>query len=494
MEKFWLSKSTFIRSIKCQKALYLNKYKKNLRDEISEAQQAIFDQGTEAGQLAQDLFPGGKDASPENYWDFSESLFKTEKWIKEGVGSIYEAAFQYEGVLAALDIFVQKNGKYYAYEVKSSTSMKEVYLQDAALQYYVMKMSGYEPEEIFVVYINNQYKRGKKLELEQLFTIESVQEEVLALQPKIPKWIKKAKKTLNRKTVPDIKIGKQCTKPYDCDFMSHCWQHIPEDSVFDLRYGRSKKWSLYNQGIVLMKDIPDDFKLSKTQTMQVRGIKENYTYQDDKKIKKFLKSWKYPLYFLDFETFSFAVPPYPQSRPYQQLPFQYSLHVLGEPGGKLHHTEFLADPDSKDPRIPFVKQLIRDVKDKGSIIVFNQHFEEGRLEDITEDFPEYKEDLEAINARMIDLMLPFQKQWYYEPKLNGSYSIKKVLPALVPGVSYDNLDISKGDQASRAYSARVQGHNVGDWKETQKHLLAYCELDTLAMVKIWQALKEKVGV
>ena len=493
MERFWLSKSTFIRSRKCQKALYLNKFHKDLRDEISEAQEAIFDQGTEAGKLAQDLFPGGKDASPENYWDFSESIKKTQKWIDQGVGSIYEASFQYEGVLAALDIFVQKNGKYYAYEVKSSTSMKDVYLEDAALQYYVMKKCGYEPEEIFVVYINREYKRGKKLDIDQLFTIESVQEQVMALQPRIPGWIKKAKKTLNRKEVPDIEIGKQCKKPYDCDFMGHCWKHIPENSVFDLRYGRSKKWKLYKQGIMLMKDIPDDFKLSKTQTMQVRGIKENYTFQDDKKIKKFLKSWKYPLFFLDFETFSFAVPPYPQSRPYQQLPFQYSLHVLDKPGGKLQHTEFLADPKAKDPRLDFAEQLIKDVKDKGSIIVFNQHFEEGRLKDIMEDFPEYKEALEPINARMIDLMYPFQKQWYYEPKLEGSYSIKKVLPTLVPGISYDSLDISKGDQASRAYSAMVQGKDTSKWEETKKHLLAYCELDTLAMVKIWEALKEKMG-
>ena len=181
MERFWLSKSTFIRSLKCQKALYLNKFHKDLRDEIGEAQQAIFDQGTEAGKLAQDLFPGGKDASPENYWDFSESIEKTQKWIKKGVGAIYEASFQHEGVLAALDIFVQKNGKYYAYEVKSSTSMKEVYLEDAALQYYVMKKCGYEPEEIFVVYINREYKRNKKLDIHQLFIIESVQEQVMAL-------------------------------------------------------------------------------------------------------------------------------------------------------------------------------------------------------------------------------------------------------------------------------------------------------------------------
>jgi len=215
MEKFWLSKSTFIRSLKCQKALYLNKFHKDLRDDNSAAQQAIFDQGTEAGKLAQQLFPGGKDASPEHYWDFEASLKKTAEWISGGVGAIYEAAFQHDGVLAALDIFVQKNGKYYAYEVKSSTSLKEVYEQDAALQYYVMSQCGYEPEDIFVVYINREYKRGNALDIHQLFTVESVLPQVQALQPKIPQWIQKARKTLAEKDVPEVAIGKQCHKPYD---------------------------------------------------------------------------------------------------------------------------------------------------------------------------------------------------------------------------------------------------------------------------------------
>ena len=492
MEKFWLSKSTFIRSLKCQKALYLNKFHKDLRDEISEAQQAIFDQGTEAGELAQDLFPGGKDASPEFYWDFGPSIQKTQQWIQEGVGAIYEAAFQYEGVLAALDIFVQKNGKYYAYEVKSSTSLKEVYLDDAALQYYVMKMSGYEPEEMFVVYINRDYKRGEELDIQQLFTIESVQEEVMKRQSDIPKWIAEAKHTLSQDKVPDIGIGRHCTKPYDCDFLGHCWKHIPDNSVLGLRYGGKKKWKLYDQGILLMKDIPKDFDLSKAQELQVRGIKENYTHQEDKKIRKFLSSWIYPLYFLDFETFSFAIPPYPQSRPYQQLPFQYSLHIIDSPESELEHTAFLANPTSKDPRIPFTDQLIKDLKHEGSIIVYNKSFEKGRIKDLIKDFPQYTEALEAIKDRMVDLMKPFQKQWYYEPQLNGSYSIKKVLPTLVPGISYDDLDISKGDQASRVYTERVLGKSNGDWDKVEKQLLAYCKMDTLAMVKIWEALREKV--
>ena len=459
---------------------------------MSDMQEAIFSQGTKVGELAQDLFPGGKDASPKVYWDFSDAIEKTSKWIEQGVEAIYEAAFQFEGVLAALDIFVQKKGKIYAYEVKSSTEVKEVYLQDAALQYYVMEQSGHKPDDIFIVYVNREYKREQELDLKQLFSIQSVLSEVLALQPKIPKLLKKAKATLKEKEIPEVKIGKHCNKPYDCDFMGHCWKHIPDNSVFDLRYARDKKWTLYNKGILSMKDIPKETKLSKFQTVQVRGLQENYTQIDHAKINKFLKSWKYPLYFLDFETFNFAVPRYTYSRPYQQIPFQYSLHILEDPEADLDHSEFLADPSAPDPRIDFAQSLIAQINQKGSIIVYNKHFEEGRLREIQEDLPEFQAALEPIKKRMIDLMKPFQKLWYYEPKFNGSYSIKRVLPTLVPELSYDDLDVSQGDQASRAFAAMVEGEASFQWEEMRKNLLAYCKMDTMAMVEIWKALQKKL--
>jgi hypothetical protein len=234
MEKFILSKSTFVKGNQCIKALYLNRFHKNLRDEMDESQEAIFTRGTNVGLLAQQLFPGGVDMSPEDYTQFPKSAVQTKAEIEKGTKTIYEAAFIYDEVLAALDILAKDESGWKAYEVKSSTGVTDTYILDAALQYYLISNSGIKLKDFFIVHINNQYEKNGALDVNQLFTKQSILQEVLELQEFIPQKIKELKAVLKGKQTPKMDIGPHCSNPYGCDFMGHCWKHIPEYSVLIL--------------------------------------------------------------------------------------------------------------------------------------------------------------------------------------------------------------------------------------------------------------------
>lgn len=482
-----LSKSTFIRGCQCPKALYLYKHQPNLRGQISDQQQAIFDRGTSVGELAQELFPGGIDASPETPFLYQQSVIYTKKLIDDGVKIIYEAAFQYNGVLAAIDILVNKNGKWKAYEVKSSTEVKETFLLDASLQYHIITNSGIPLSDISIVYINNKYVKKGKLDVKELFTIESVKDDVLANQEFIAKKIDELKNVIKLKEVPKVGIGSHCTDPYDCDFMENCWSHIPENSVFDIAGMRAdKKFALYEKGIIRYEDIKSGDLTNEKYFQQIEFFIKKKDSIDKKGIKEFLKSISYPLYFLDFETFNPAVPLYDQSRPYQQIPFQYSLHYLEKKNSSLKHFEYLADP-KYDPRQIFIERLLTDTSSSGIILTYNQSFEKGRLKELALDFPKYSKEINSRIERIKDLMTPFQQRLYYIHTMHGSYSIKQVLPAVVPELSYEDLAINNGGDASLAFMRMVLEKDA-DHTELRKQMLEYCGMDTFAMVKILEKL------
>ena len=495
MQKHILSKSTFLRGLQCQKSLYLYKNFYTLKDKITPQQEAIFRQGSNVGVLAQGLFPGGTDASPESIFNFQQSVLDTILYIDEGETIVYEAAFQFNGVLAALDILVKDKDGWKAYEVKSSTEVKETYINDAALQYYVITNSELEIDlkDISIVYINNEYIKNGEIDVHQLFTIESVLDRVKEVLPIIPNQIAAFKKLLQQDTIPDIDIGMQCFEPYDCDFMGTCWKHIPEYSVFNIsNLYKTKKFELYKNGIVTFDQIDlENNNLNTNQLLQVSSELNGETTIDKDNINQFLKALTYPLYYLDFETINPAIPIYDNSRPYQLLVFQYSLHVQEAIGKELTHFEYLAEPIPEiDPRIGFIEKLVADCGTTGDILVYNIGFERGRLQELSEVFPEFANKLTDIIQRMKDLMIPFQQKWVYTPEMQGSYSIKKVLPALVPELSYDNLAIKEGGTASNTFYQMVIGEFDGFIPKTRKDLLEYCELDTYAMVKILEKLYE----
>ena len=302
------------------------------------------------------------------------------------------------------------------------------------------------------------------------------------------KKLKGFKKVLKSKSIPDIKIGQQCDEPYPCSFLGYCWKDIPEYSVFNISNLKTdKKFELFNKGIINIEDIPDDYGLSSNQRIQVDVHKSNQTIIDSDNLKEFMSMINYPLYFMDFETFMPAVPLYDNSRPYQQIPFQYALFYKKDKNSEAQFYEFLGNP-SEDARISFINSLLKNSKKKGDIIVYNKSFETTRLKEIARDFPEYADEIEDRILRIKDLMIPFQKKYYYKPEMKGSYSIKYVLPALVPDLTYEGMPVADGGMAMIAYESLLYETDPQKIESIRNNLLAYCKLDTYGMVRILEEL------
>jgi len=453
-------------------------------------QQSVFNRGHKVGALAQTLFANGVDASPSSPRAYAKAIEFTREQIEEGAEIIYEAAFIYNDVLIYADILVKNGSRWKVYEVKSSTSISETNIIDVSVQYYVISNNGLDIEDISIIHINNEYIRFGDLDLQKLFRIESLLPDAVDKQLWVDEEVERLKGVISHGSIPQIDIGLHCNDPYSCSFIGHCWRHIPDYSVFDISWKHlDKKFDLYDSGIVKIEDIPDDYVLPNREQIQVDCHKSGEEILDKEAIKEFLSEFTHPLYFLDFESFQPAVPLYNNSKPYQQIVFQYSLHYQKSKRSELEHKEFLAETDS-DPRISFIENLIKDTKSKGQIIVFNKAFEITRLKEIAGDFAKYERGVYSIIERVVDLMIPFQKKWYYTPEMHGSYSIKKVLPALVPELSYSGLNIADGGSASVAFGQLLEEGDMFKIEETRKSLLEYCKLDTLAMVEILNKLKD----
>jgi hypothetical protein len=473
--------------------LYLYKYHYNWKDPVSQDDQIKFSNGSNIGFLARQLFPNGIDASPKSHKDFSPSVALTTKLIKEGAEIIYEAAFNHNEVLAAMDILEKYNNKWRAYEVKSSTRISPVYLQDAALQYYVLTHSGIELEDISLITINNQYTREEYLDIHKLFSVQSVLKEVLEMQDLIHTKIIELKAVLNLPFIPNNTIGEQCFSPYKCNFMGNCWKHIPKDSVFEMTgISREKQFALYNSGIKRIVDIQDISTLKHAQQVHIKSVKEQQAIIDVNGLKQFFSSIKYPLYFMDFESSMPAVPLLPNTRPYENIPIQYSLHYKQTANSKLIHYEYLAQAGG-DPRREFVENLLRDTEGEGDIFAYDKTFEVKMMQSLAKLFPEYQEKIKERISRIKDLMDPFEKKYYYTHEMKGSHSIKNILPAMVPEFNYNHLKINSGALAMTAFHSLHQARDLFHIAETREALLEYCKMDTFAMVKIFEKLEEVIA-
>ena len=488
-----LSKSLYTKGIQCPKALWLKKYNPNVLTPPYESVQAIFDTGNIVGDFACQLFPDGKEVPFTR--DYDEMIATTKKWLDEGLSSIYEATFNYEGILVMVDILTISEGEIFIYEVKSSTEVKDIYLHDVSIQYYVLKNLGYKIKSAHVVHINNEYVRGDELDIYELFKIVDVTSEVDTIQSNIPTILKEFETYLSDKeNEPNIDIGSHCKKPYECDAKNYCWKvqrDIPDYSVFNIfNLGSKKQIELYNQGIINIDDIPQNFDMTVNQAQAVENYKSKVSYIDKESIKTFLENLTYPIYHLDFETYQQSIPQYKGLKPFEQIPFQYSLHIEHE-DGTLTHKEYLSQ-DGVDSRYELAQKLCDDIPNDVTVLAYNMSFEKGVIKRLANTFADLEQHLLAINENIQDLMTPFQKKWYVTPSMNGSYSIKYVLPALVPEFEKaykDLVGVQNGSQAMNAF-ASMSKLEEGEKMKLSSSLLEYCKLDTLAMVKVLEKLRE----
>lgn len=492
-----LSKTRYLSGLQCSKKLYFDLNRPDLRLPVSADQQRLFDTGHEVGALAQAVFPRGRDASPPTSGDFATWLQATQDLLDSGTSVIYEAAFSAVGVFAAMDILAHVNGERWAIEVKSSTSVKEYHLDDASLQYYVMKQAGYAPDRVFIMHIDSSYEKQGPVNPYELLKRTEITAEVLSLQEKVKSILAELFQVLSTDAEPIVPVGPHCGQPFDCSYKHYCWKHIPEQSVFNLLAARGKDWELYEEGILEMVHIPDDYELTAKQRVQVQSLKSGKAYIDSDAIARFLSQLQYPLYFFDFETILPLIPILDGTKSFEQVPFQYSLHIVTEQG-EIQHREFLAPYQSfrpgntVDPRKLLIEQLKIDLGPKGSIIAYNSTFEIGVLKRLAEEFPEDASFINKLLGRFHDLWLVFKSGWYYHPKMLASTSIKSVLPAITKTIDYSDLTISNGGMATTAFLNQIQGKHPENDDEIRQALLSYCYRDTEAMVEIWKILMKTV--
>lgn len=486
-----LSKSQYIRGLQCPKSLWLHKLNPELRDAVDQGRQAVFDSGMDVGKLAQDLFPGGVEIAFED-GTLEEQIARTREMMSAGVDVLYEATFRHNGVLMKTDILRRTASGWELYEVKSSSGPKDVYLEDIAVQYHVLTGVGIPVVRAGLIHINTGYIRQGALEPENLFVIRDLTDQVIAHQPAVEANLEWLRAALTGGAI-DTDIGPHCFDPYECDFRGHCWSHIPDNSVFDLRdHGRPDSFDLYRRGIVHLRDIPAE-ELGWRQQLQVAGTLRQQSRIDIDAVRSFLDSLWYPLCFLDFETtYLTPVPLFDGTRPYEQVPFQFSLHVIDTPGGAPRHCAFLASPD-EDPQEEFMRALIAALPENACILTYNQVFETRILKDLAGRLPHWRSAVDGITANVRDLMVPFRNRSVYLWPQNGSYSIKAVLPAMVPELSYEGLPVADGAAASQAYLRMRATEDDAERETLRSHLLDYCHLDTWGMVRIVEKLQEIIA-
>ena len=491
MNDIRLSKSTYCNGVQCPKMLWLMKNKPE--EAVNASNDSVLENGRLVGTVAQQYF-GECTVIPYSE-DKVAMVEATRKAMESGAENIAEASFIYDNLYCAVDILHRNADGWDIVEVKSSTEVKPIHVDDMSFQLFVLKGAGINVKNVYILYINNKYVRHGDLDLKQLFNLENYTEETLKKQDEVKEKIATFKDCLEKREEPELPIGPYCEKPYDCAFMKYCRGDIPTPSVFDIARIGNKAYELYNDGIVTFDDIiKNNVKLSDNQMIQVKSFVENKeAIMDKNEIKNFLDKLYYPLYHLDFETFQQAIPEFEGGKPYAQIPFQYSLHIEYE-DVRLDHKEFLAK-EGTDPRRAIAESLCKDIPKGVCSLAFNMGFEKGRISELAELFPDLAEHLMDIHSHMQDLMIPFQSKAYYNNDMEGSYSIKHVLPALYPNdpeLDYHSLDqVHNGGEASAAFLT-MTSKSPEEIAKLRENLLKYCGLDTYAMVKVLKKLCEAV--
>lgn len=486
----YLSKTNYCKGIQCKKMLWLDKYFPEEKEEIDSSQ--VFETGKEVGELAKNLFGFHFDIP------YNENL---EVMIQDTKALLYnqnvvltEASFCYDTNFCSVDILKKEGEEIEIYEVKSSTDIKDIYIEDLSYQVYILTQLGYKVKKASLVYLNSNYVREKELELEKLFFVQDVTEIVFSKLEQVASCIKEIKGYVENRNERAEDIDKKCFKPYPCPYFSYCSGHL-NNSVFDLKQvTMNKKIDLYKKGYIVYQDLLKSDLQDKYKMQIEYSLYEKEDYINKEKIKEFCSTLSYPLYFLDFESYQEAIPMHEGTHPFEQIPFQYSLHYYEAKGSKLKHKEFLSSIDC-DPRRSLAEQLVRDIPPTVCVLAYNMSFEKMIIKKLAFLYPDLRDHLMYIHENIKDLMVPFYRQYYYTKDMQGSYSIKYVLPALFPNDSsldYHHLElVHNGKEASSSYQ-QLKYRSREEQIKVRESLLKYCGLDTYAMVCIYNKLLEVI--
>lgn len=484
-----ISKSKFVAGIQCLKRLYLEVHQPDLAAGSSVATEAVLVQGQQVGLEAQKVFPGGALVAADHA-HLDDAIRITRELIGNAeVPAIFEATFEHAGVLVRTDV-LERRGRsgFRLVEVKSSTAPKPHYAYDLGIQNHVLTGAGIKLEGTRLMHLNRNYVfDGRAYDLSRLFVTAEIPKELAVRDSEIANRLADQLRILQQPAPPDVKPGKHCTDPVECEFYNHCNPDLPSDHVSFLPRIRTEKVDdLLASGILSIHQIPDGYPLTETQRRAVAAIKNGKMWIGPKLAAE-LATLRYPLCFMDFETVSPALPKYSGMRPYDYIPFQWSVHRQERAGAPVKRYDFLAENGS-DPRAPFLESLCQAVNKAASIVVYNEIFEAARLDELLQWLPEYRPQITKIKAAMWDL-LPVLRRNVYHPAFGGSFSLKSVLPALVPGMSYENLNLTEGSQAGIVWTRMIDPAATGNEKDRMKHdLLEYCGQDTLGLARIVQAL------
>lgn len=479
-----ITKSNYMQFLRCTCELWVMKQRKDLAPPIDAALQRLFDEGNKVDAFAQKLFPKG--VSVDGFG--TSAAQKTKQAIDSGATVLFQPTFLTKDLSCRGDILVKNGDVWDIYEVKSSTQAKEEHKIDVGFQRICLEEAGYKVGKTFIVHINNQYVRQGEIDPQQLFTIEDVTDEALAHVPEIKQLIPEALAVTEWSTTPGALHLQSCRDPYKCEYLSCYVPELEADHIYtiatDLEPARLR--AFLERGLIAPSQVPPDLLVS-LGTLDLPGEeKEPVIHIDKDAIKRELSSLQFPLYFFDYETWFPAIPAFDGFRPYGQVPFQYSLHILHEPNGDLEHVEFLAEKN-EDPSSHLAEVLKGHVGKTGTFISWNAKFEEARNREIGERNPEYADFFADINERMFDLMQIVKQGHYVDSRFGGSASIKKVLPVLVPELSYKDLNIQEGGTASSSWPVLTSETTPPKQKEQlRKDMLDYCALDTFAMVEIYR--------
>lgn len=487
-----LSKSKLLAWRQCPKRLWLEIHRKKLLN-FSAATEATHQTGHTVGDIARRIYdPEGEGSFLDlEEISFAELLAQSEALSKNGRQPIFEAGFSANGAVSLADVMLPvKQGRKRAWrmvEVKSSTSLKDYYRDDAAIQAYVTRAAGVPLVAISLAHIDKNWVYPGKGDYQGLLVEHDLTEEAFARGEEVEGWIAAAQTVARKRKEPAIGTGEHCATPYACGFADYCSSQETQ-AEYPVHWLPRVQTKALKEHIVQstgeLRDVPDEL-LNERQLRVKHCTLNNETWFDAEGAAADLAPHKLPGYFLDFETVQFAVPIWKGTRPYQQIPFQFSVHRLSR-SGKLEHREFL-DLSGKDPSKKFAEALIEACGQRGPVFVYNAAFETTRIKELAERFPKLKKSLLAINERIVDLLKVAEAR-YYHPSQQGSWSIKKVLPAIAPDLSYDALDgVQDGGMAMEVFKEAIAKECSENRKaEIDRQLRAYCGLDTIAMVRVWQ--------